>query len=64
MSRRTRRSGAYSSSSSSGTTYFDKYRFEVEHALCVIDREAGAREALEERGIELLSLFTRSDLEG
>jgi orotate phosphoribosyltransferase len=36
----------------------------VAHALCVIDREAGGREALAERGIELLSLFTRSDLEG
>lgn len=36
----------------------------VAHALCVIDREAGGREALEARGIGLLSLFTRSDLDG
>ena len=36
----------------------------VPHALCVIDREAGGREALAARGIEMLSLFTRSDLEG
>lgn len=36
----------------------------VAHALCVIDRQAGGKEALAERGIELLSLFTKSDLEG
>lgn len=32
-------------------------------ALCVIDREAGGREALRERGIELRPLFTMSQLE-
>jgi orotate phosphoribosyltransferase len=36
----------------------------IEHALCVIDREAGGRKALDECRIELLPLFTRSDLEG
>ena len=36
----------------------------IEHALCVIDREAGGREVLGARGVELLALFTRGDLEG
>lgn len=35
---------------------------EVVGALCVIDREAGGREALRERGIELAALFTMSEL--
>jgi orotate phosphoribosyltransferase len=41
------------------TTYFDKYRFESDPALL-----GALAEALAERGIERLSLFTRSDLEG
>jgi hypothetical protein len=41
------------------TTYFDKYRFESDPVLL-----SALAEALETRGIELLSLFTRSDLEG
>ena len=36
----------------------------VEHALCVIDREAGGREALRKTGVELHTLFRRRDLEG
>ena len=36
----------------------------VEHALCVIDREAGGREALHESGVELHALYRRRDLEG
>lgn len=35
----------------------------VDHALCVIDRGAGGRQALAEIGVELHSLFTRMDLE-
>lgn len=35
----------------------------VDQALCVIDRKEGGAEALAESGIELLSLFTRQDLE-
>ncbi|HET7552812.1 MAG TPA: orotate phosphoribosyltransferase [Gemmatimonadaceae bacterium] len=35
----------------------------VEHALCVIDREAGGREALQASGVELHALFRRRDLE-
>ena len=34
----------------------------VTHALCVIDREAGGREALAEVGVELHPLFVRSEL--
>lgn len=34
----------------------------VTDALCVIDRESGARSALSEAGIELHSLFTKTDL--
>jgi orotate phosphoribosyltransferase len=33
----------------------------VTHALVVIDRKEGAREALKEKSIELVSLFDRSD---
>jgi len=32
-------------------------------AICVIDRESGGKEILKEKGIELVSLFTRKDLE-
>jgi orotate phosphoribosyltransferase len=35
----------------------------VEHALCVIDRQAGGPEALEDIGIELRPLFTMAELE-
>lgn len=35
----------------------------VEAAVCVIDREEGGLEALADAGIELRSVFTRSDLE-
>ena len=35
----------------------------VTAALCVVDRQAGATEALAEVGIRLRSLFTRADLE-
>ncbi len=34
----------------------------VEHALCVIDREAGGPTALEEIGVELHPLFTMTEL--
>ena len=36
---------------------------EVSQALCVIDRETGGYEKLQEHGVELLSLFKRSDLD-
>ena len=36
----------------------------VSRAVCVIDREAGGREKLAEIGVELVALFTRSELEG
>jgi orotate phosphoribosyltransferase len=35
----------------------------VEHALCVIDREGGGREALRASGVELRALFRRRDLD-
>ncbi len=35
----------------------------VTAAVCVIDRQAGGREALAEAGVELSALFTTSDLE-
>lgn len=35
----------------------------VEHVLCVIDREAGGRQALAERGLELRAMTTRSALD-
>jgi len=35
----------------------------VDHALCVIDRQEGGAEALAVQGIELISLFTRADLD-
>jgi orotate phosphoribosyltransferase len=34
----------------------------IDHALCVIDREEGGEEALEQDNITLFSLFTRADL--
>lgn len=34
----------------------------VTHALCVIDREAGGREALADLGVELRPLFTMTEL--
>ncbi len=34
----------------------------VEKAVCVIDREAGGREKLKAEGIELISLFTMTEL--
>jgi orotate phosphoribosyltransferase len=36
---------------------------EVDHALCVIDREAGATERIAAEGIRLRHLFTMSELE-
>ena len=36
--------------------------FEIRHALCVVDREAGARENLAEVGVTLHSLYTLSEL--
>ena len=36
--------------------------FVVRHALCVVDREAGARERLADAGVALHSLFTLSEL--
>jgi len=35
----------------------------VEHALCVIDRQSGGPEALEDIGVELRPLFTMEELE-
>lgn len=35
----------------------------IDHALCVIDRQDGGAEALAVQGIELISLFTRADLD-
>ena len=35
----------------------------VDHALCVIDREAGGADRVRAEGIALRSLFTMSDLE-
>jgi orotate phosphoribosyltransferase len=35
----------------------------IEHALCVIDRQEGGTEALEQDNITLFSLFTRADLD-
>lgn len=35
--------------------------FVVSHAICVVDRQAGGREALAEHGIELRELFTIED---
>lgn len=34
----------------------------ITHALCVVDRESGGRERLAEAGVELLPLFTKSEL--
>jgi orotate phosphoribosyltransferase len=36
---------------------------DVSHAVCVVDREDGGRDNLAAAGIELLALFSRSDLE-
>jgi orotate phosphoribosyltransferase len=35
----------------------------VDHCLCVIDRQEGGAEALAVQGIQLISLFTRADLD-
>lgn len=35
----------------------------IDHALCVIDRQDGGAQALAVQGIELISLFTRADLD-
>ena len=35
----------------------------VEHAVCVIDHEAGGRESLAAAGLWLRALFTKSDLD-
>ncbi len=37
---------------------------EVDHALCVIDRQAGGGDALAEAGVALRALFTMADLKG
>jgi orotate phosphoribosyltransferase len=39
-----------------------KFGADINHALCVIDREEGAEDTLAEEGIELRSLFKMSDL--
>lgn len=36
--------------------------YAIEHALCVVDREAGGRQALAENGVELHALFTLDEL--
>lgn len=36
----------------------------IDHAVCVIDRQEGGAQALAVQGIELISLFTRADLDG
>ncbi len=36
--------------------------FHVEHAFCVVDREAGGRKALAEMGVSLTALFSLSEL--
>lgn len=36
--------------------------FEIQDALCVVDREAGGREALEREGVRLHALFTLNEL--
>ena len=35
----------------------------VEHVVCVIDRQAGGMEALAAAGLEVRSLFTKSELD-
>jgi orotate phosphoribosyltransferase len=35
----------------------------VEHVVCVIDRQAGGKEALAVAGLDLRSLFTKKDLD-
>lgn len=35
---------------------------DIEHAICVIDRESGGKEKLAKEGIKLISLFTISEL--
>lgn len=35
--------------------------FVVDHAVCVVDREAGGRQALQDHGVTLHALFTLSD---
>lgn len=41
-----------------------EHGFRVDHALCVVDREAGGREALAEHGVALHALFSMSELLG
>jgi hypothetical protein len=43
--------------------YFAVKAIEVAKALCVIDRETGGLEKLQEVGIELLSLFKQSEID-
>jgi orotate phosphoribosyltransferase len=35
----------------------------IEHALCVLDRDGGGREALAEAGVELHAMLTAADLD-
>jgi orotate phosphoribosyltransferase len=35
----------------------------IETVLCVIDRESGGRDNLEKEGLNLLALFTKSELD-
>jgi orotate phosphoribosyltransferase len=35
----------------------------IDHAVCLIDREAGGAVRLADQGVRLIALFTRSDLE-
>jgi orotate phosphoribosyltransferase len=46
------------------TGHLRKLGADVEHALCVIDRQEGGAEALASNGISLSALLTREDLEG
>ena len=46
----------------SSTNMLRKDGVEVTQVLCVIDRETGGKESLAREGVEMLSLFTASDL--
>lgn len=35
---------------------------EVNHIFCILDRQEGGKERIEEKGIKLISIFTREDL--
>ncbi len=39
-----------------------KSGFDIQHAFCVVDREAGGRQALDEIGVSLHALYTLSEL--